>query len=90
MMKDFEGWHTNSWTAEKEAVLKHFGYDWESLQKEGPVGIGLWPAGEAMERIKALPDFMEFVDGTKKARVIFEYDPDFPTALLITQAALKE
>lgn len=75
---------------EKEAVLKHFGYDWEFLQKEGPVGIGLWPAGEAMERIKALPDFMEFVDGTKKARVIFEYDPGFPMALLITQAALKE
>ena len=65
MMKDFEGCHTNR-AGEKEAVLKHFRYDWESLQKEGPVGIGLWPAGEAMERIKALPDFMEFVDGTKK------------------------
>lgn len=69
-------------------ALSHYGHDQiETL--EAPFGIGVWPREEALERIKALPDFMKFADDTKKVRITFEYDPDFPKALLITEATLK-
>ena len=60
----------------------------EELRKEGEVGTGIWNKEEAFVRLGSLPDFMKFVDSTKKARIIFEYDPDYPKALLITRADL--
>lgn len=32
---------------------------------------------------------MNFVDDTKKIWITFEHDPDYPTALLLTEAKLK-
>lgn len=69
-------------------VLAHYGYSMEELRKEGEVGTGIWNKEEAFVRLGSLPDFMKFVDSTKKARIIFEYDPDYPKALLIARADL--
>ena len=72
----------------RNEVLAHYGYSMEELRKEGEVGTGIWNKEEAFVRLGSLPDFMKFVDSTKKARIIFEYDPDYPKALLITRADL--
>lgn len=73
----------------KNEVLAHYGYSKEALRKEGETGTGIWDKEEAFMRLDSLPEFMKFVDDTKKVRVIFEYDPDYPKALLITEATLK-
>ena len=87
-MKDFEGWPTNR-TGEKEAVLKHFGYDWRPCKKKGPWALVFGPQARQWSGSRRCLTSWSLWTGRKKARVIFEYDPDFPTALLITQAALK-
>lgn len=69
-------------------ALEHYGHDLDELETQDPE-IGTWPKESAMERIKSLPDFMDFVDDTKKVRITFEYDPDYPIALLLVEAEMK-
>ena len=69
-------------------ALEHYGHDLDELETRDPQ-IGTWPIEKAMERLKSLPDFMDFVDDTKKVRITFEYDPDYPTALLLVEASMK-
>lgn len=52
----------------------HFGY------AEVANRIGHWPVDSGtLERLKELP---EILDAKKKTRIIFDYDPSFPRALL--------
>ena len=53
------------------------------------VGIGVWRKEEAFQKLGDIGAFMRFVDHKAKARIEFNYDPDFPAALLITHAATK-
>ena len=69
-------------------AMEHYGHDLSELETRDPQ-IGTWPKEKAMERIKSLPDFMGFVDDTKKVRITFEYDPDYPTALFLVEAKMK-
>lgn len=69
-------------------ALMHYGHDLDELETRDHE-IGTWPKESAIERLKSLPDFMDFVDDTKKVRITFEYDPDYPTALLLVEARMK-
>lgn len=69
-------------------ALEHYGHDLSELETRDPE-IGTWPKEKAMEQLKSLPSFMDFVDDTKKVRITFEYDPDYPTALLLVEAKMK-
>ena len=61
-------------------VLKHFGY--EGL--DGIEGIGIWPNdGTAIDRLRNLPEAIKVMGAdTRKIRVVFDYDPDFPKAII--------
>ena len=84
--KDLEGWHTNSWTAEKEEALKHFGYpaDWAS---DTCRGVYYWKNKEenVFDRLAKMDVLVPHMDKTKRVRVRFEYDPDYPIALFIVE-----
>ena len=71
-----------------DEVLKHYGYKPEEVRCNG-VGIGVWRKEEAFQKLGDIGAFMRFVDHNAKARIEFNYDPDFPAALLITHAATK-
>ena len=58
-------------------VAKHFGY--ESI----PEACGCWDVNETtLDRLRALPDVLNAICKNEKIRVTFDYDPDFPKALL--------
>lgn len=61
-------------------TLKHYGYPEDTPDKD--VGIGLWDKSDALDRLAKLPEMIPYLDGNKKIRVVFDYDPDFPKALL--------
>lgn len=61
-------------------ALKHYGYPEDTPDKD--VGIGLWDKSDALDRLAKLPEMLPYLDGDKKIRVVFDYDPDFPKALL--------
>lgn len=65
-----------------------YGYKPEEVRCNG-VGIGVWRKEEAFQKLGDIGAFMRFVDHKAKARIEFNYDPDFPAALLITHAATK-
>lgn len=71
-----------------DEVLKHYGYKPEEVRCNG-VGIGVWRKEEAFQKLGDIGAFMRFVDHKAKARIEFNYDPDFPAALLITHAATR-
>jgi hypothetical protein len=71
-----------------DEVLKHYGYKPEEVHCNG-VGIGVWRKEEAFQKLGDIGAFMRFVDHKAKARIEFNYDPDFPAALLITHAVTK-
>ena len=71
-----------------DEVLKHYGYKPEEVRCNG-VGIGVWRKEEAFQKLGDIGAFMRFVDHKAKARIEFNYDPDFPAALLIAHAATK-
>lgn len=72
--------------SEKE-IWEHYGYDMEKIHAEG--GFGIWPREKAFENLKGIADFVKFVDKNKKARIVFEYDPDFPAAVITTAVTLN-
>lgn len=71
-----------------DEVLEHYGYKPEDTHCNN-VGIGVWRREEAFQRLGKVEAFMRFVDDKKKARIEFNYDPDFPAALLVTYATTK-
>ena len=71
-----------------DEVLEHYGYKPEDFHRNG-VGTGVWQREEAFQRLNNLGEFMGFVDEKEKARIEFNYDPDFPAALLVTYVTLK-
>ena len=74
----------------KTETLLHYGYSIFMGTSAAPnTGVGVWDKADAFKRLAAIADFMKFVDDKQKVRITFEYDPDYPTALLITEATLK-
>jgi len=69
-------------------ALRHYGYKPEDFHRNG-VGRGIWRREEAFQRLNSLGEFMGFVDEKEKARIEFNYDPDFPAALLVSYVTLK-
>lgn len=63
-----------------EEVLRHFGYP-EDTQEKG-VGIGCWEKSKIFNNLADLPELIPYLDKNKKIRIVFDYDPDFPRALL--------
>jgi len=71
-------------------ILRHYGYDpakFAADEKAG-MGCGFWNRDNALQRLKALPDVIQYLDPNKKIRIVFEYDPDFPAAM-ITMTGIK-
>ena len=64
----------------REEIFRHYGYPEDTPDKD--VGIGLWDKSDALDRLAKLPEMLPYLDGNKKIRVVFDYDPDFPKALL--------
>ena len=71
-----------------DEVLKHYGYKPEEVHRNG-VGCGVWRREEAFQKLSSIKEFMLVVDEKEKARIEFNYDPDFPAALLVTYVTLK-
>lgn len=63
-----------------EATLKHYGYDTEIAAP----AMGLWSNdGTTISRLGKLPEVLSMYKAEKrKIRVVFDYDPDYPRALL--------
>ena len=72
-----------------DEVLEHYGHKPEDVRCDG-VGIGVWRREEAFQKLGEIGAFVRFVDHKAKARIEFNYDPDFPAALLITHATTKK
>lgn len=71
-----------------DEVLKHYGYNPGEVHRNG-VGCGVWRREEAFQKLGSIKEFMLAVDEKEKARIEFNYDPDFPAALLVTYVTLK-
>lgn len=73
----------------RRKALEHYGHD-PKIQDQPNIMIGYWQTEMAAEKIKKLPDFMEFVDDAKRLRITFDYDPDYPIVLFITETEMKQ
>jgi hypothetical protein len=67
-----------------EDVYRHYGHENEVVPGNG-VGYGIWEREDALQRLAGIKDFIKFLDPNKKIRIVFEYDPDFSMALLLTE-----
>ncbi len=58
-------------------ILKRYGYS-----VPAPT-IGRWPVSGALDRLSSLPKALRLMGaGEQKIRIVFDYDPDLPEALL--------
>lgn len=64
----------------RKELLLHFGYP-KDTQEKG-VAVGCWEMSEALDNLASLPGLLPYLDKNKKIRIVFDYDPDFPRALL--------
>lgn len=71
-----------------DEVLEYYGYKPEDVHRNG-VGYGVWQREDAFYKLNDMGTFMSFVNDKEKARIEFNYDPDFPAALLVTYVTLK-
>ena len=71
-----------------DEVLKHYGYKPGEVHRNG-VGCGVWRREEAFQKLGSIKEIMLAVDEKEKARIEFNYAPDFPAALLVTYVTLK-
>lgn len=81
-----DGWHTDSWSAEKEAALVHFGYpaDWAS-DTCGHVAYWKNAGNNVFDRWAKIGGLAPFMKKDEQVRVRFEYDPNYPIALFIIE-----
>lgn len=70
-----------------DEVLKHYGYKPEEIHCNG-IGIGVWRKEETFQKLGEIGAVVRFIDHKAKARIEFNYDPDFPAALLITNGTI--
>lgn len=71
------------WT-DKNEVFAHYGKEY--VERNG-LGYGLWPKEDALENLKGIPELVPYLDGKRKIRITFDYDPDFPVALFTSEGA---
>lgn len=66
--------------SDTEAALKHYGYD----EKSAAPAMGLWANdGSTIARLEKLPEVLSMYKAEqRKIRVVFDYDPDYPRAVL--------
>lgn len=81
-----DGWHTDSWSAEKEAALVHFGYpaDW-ALDTCSHVAYWKNADNNVFDRWAKIGGLAPFMKKDERVRVRFEYDPNYPIALFIIE-----
>ena len=48
----------------------------------------MWRKEEAFQKLGKIGAAVRFIDHKAKARIEFNYDPDFPAALLITNGTI--
>lgn len=60
-------------------VFEHYGYEYDNPLH----GVGLWPNETVIQRLENLPAiFEQYGYEKRKVKIILDYDPDFPRALL--------
>ena len=64
----------------REDVLKHFGYS----EADCAPSVGIWPNNDGtLSRLGRLPEVLQSFGGAqKKIRIVFDYDQNFPKALI--------
>ena len=63
-------------------TLEHYGYSPEDYLTGG-VSRGFWPNdGTALEKLKNLPEYIQLAHPAQKIRIVFDYDPEYPRALI--------
>lgn len=68
-----------------ETIFEHYGYtDLDRFQRRSEdCRCGYWPKETVMERITAIPEFLELTKlCTKRFRIVIDYDPEFPRTLI--------
>ena len=70
-------------------ILGHFGYPEDLSQQKPGITFGYAKPDKAFGWLEQMKDFVPYMDRTKKVRVAFEYDPDFPMALLVIEGMKK-
>ena len=70
-------------------VLAHYGYPEDLSQQKPGITFGYAKPDKAFGWLEQMKDFVPYMDRTKKVRVAFEYDPDFPMALLVIEGMKK-
>lgn len=70
-----EGWRLEN----PKDVFEHYGYEYDNPLQ----GVGIWANETVIQRLKNLPAiFEQYGYEKRKVKIIFDYDPDFPRALL--------
>lgn len=64
----------------REEIFRHYGYPKDTHDKG--IAVGNWEKDDAFERLAFLPELIPYLDKSKKVKIIFDYDPDYPRALL--------
>lgn len=63
----------------RKQILEHFGYTESDVRQEG-LWVGLWKVEDGiLDKLRKLPDVL---DEKQKVRIIFDYDPNFPRAVI--------
>lgn len=62
-----------------DAVIEHYGYGPETVNAPGTY-LGFWPNGDSV--FDGLAKLPELLDRKQKVRIVFDYDPDFPSAMI--------
>lgn len=63
----------------REHTLEHFGYTESDVRQEG-LWVGLWKVEDGiLDKLRKLPDVL---DEKQKVRIVFDYDPNFPRAVI--------
>lgn len=63
-------------------ALQHYGYD---AERKSGVFYGFWDREIALQNLIMIPESMKKIGLDKKYRIVFDYDPDYPKALLQLQ-----
>ena len=61
------------------AIVEHYGYNPEAANAPGTY-LGFWPNEDGV--FDGLANLPELLDRKQKVRIVFDYDPDFPCAMI--------